>query len=261
MKPQTRPFTVEIKRSRRPASSRTVLTASPLALFDRSLPERPPMNARPNERGRDAASDAALSEAERVFSRSTAAMRVATADLDGIDPLKNADRPDSARPNAEVISARPDTEVNVVAKPRSGRVHPDLLSAVREEERIREAQAFMGARRLPRGPRRSARSETAQPEETRREEHTSSRCGQTARVGLESLGEILPPSSEVATLVPEQHATVMPAVDQAVASTKPSGVGRRKSGGWFRRKVERTGQATSVRAGERWKRRLPPVCR
>lgn len=212
------------------------------------------MNARPDERGRDTASQAALSEAERVFSRSTAAMRVATADLDGIDPLKNADRPDPARPNAEVIPARPDTEVKVVAKPRSGRVHPDLLSAVREEER--EAQALMGARRLSRGPRRSARSETAQPEETQREEHTSSRKGQKARVGLESPGEVILPSSEMATLVPEQHATVMPAVDQAVASTKPSGVGRRKSGGWFRRKIERTGQTTSLKAGERWKRRL-----
>ena len=259
MKPQARPFTVEIKRSRRPNSSGTVLPSSSSILFDHPIPNRPGMNVHPEERGRDAAPDSAFREAERVFSRS-AATRVVAPILDGADPQKNADSLEPAQFKAESTSVRPDVQLRVGAKPRSGRVHPDLLSAAREEERAREAQELVGVRRIQRGTRRPAQPKAPQPEERRREERASSGRGRKAVVGLGSPGELVPPSPDVATLA-EQQATVMPIVDQALSSPKPGDADRRNSGGRFRRKVERTSQTTSLRAGERWKRRLPPVCR
>ena len=260
MKPQARPFTVEIKRSRRSNSSGTVLTASPLALFDHPLPERRAMNARPDEGSRDASSGAALREAERLFSKS-AAMRAAAPLSEGANRPKNADHQHPSRRDAGATTARPDAETKAGAKPRSGRVHPDLLAVAREEERAREAQELMGARRLPRGTRRPARSEAPQPKETRREGHVSSGEDCKTPVGRECPAALVPPTPDVATLVAEQHTTVMPVVDQALPSPKPSDADRRNSGGWFRRKAERRGQTISFRAGERWKRRLPPVCR
>ena len=259
MKPQARPFTVEIKRSRRSNSSGTVLTASPLALFDHPLPERRAMNARPDEGSRDASSGAALREAERLFSKS-AAMRAAAPLSEGTNRPKNADHQHPSRRDAEATAARPGAETKAGEKRRQGRILPDLLSSAREEERAREAQELMGVRRLPRGTRRPARPEEPQPEERRREERASSGRGRKALVGVQGPKEPVPPAPDVVTLA-EQQATVMPVIEQTLLSPKPSGADPRNSGGWFRRKVERTGQATSLGAGERWKRRLPPVCR
>ena len=69
-----------------------------------------------------------------------------------------------------------------------------------------------------------------------------------------------PPGPEVAAFVGPQ-VVVAPGVDRALAAGTPSGAGLENAGGPLRRKVKREEKAIPLKAGERWKRRLPPVCR
>jgi hypothetical protein len=255
MKPQARPFTVEIKRTKRPAHSSPALSAAFLRPSDRSLRERPTRDTPPDDTIRGAASKLALSEADRVFGQSVTPVPVAAPVLNGIDLPQNADPQPLARTDVAEATPTHDAEGNGSEEPRQGRILPDLLSAAREEERAREAQAA-GGRRLPRSPRTPARPKTAQPEARQPDEPVRSRRLRKARA-VESQGEAIPPRPEVAAFV----ATVVPGVDQAPVSAKPSGVGRGNAGGRLRRKVKREGEVMPLRAGERWKRRLPPVCR
>jgi hypothetical protein len=255
MKPQARPFTVEIKRTKRPAHSSPALSAAFLRPSDRSLRERPTRDTPPDDTIRGAASKLALSEADRVFGQSVTPVPVAAPVLNGIDLPQNADPQPLARTDVAEATPTHDAEGNGSEEPRQGRILPDLLSAAREEERAQEAQAA-GGRRLPRSPRPPARPKTAQPEARQPDEPVRSRRLRKARA-VESQGEAIPPRPEVAAFV----ATVVPGVDQAPVSAKPSGVGRGNAGGRLRRKVKREGDAIPLRAGERWKRRLPPVCR
>ena len=255
MKPQARPFTVEIKRTKRPAHSSPALSAAFLRPSDRSLRERPTRDTPPDDTIRGAASKLALSEADRVFGQSVTPVPVAAPVLNGIDLPQNADPQPLARTDVAEATPTHDAEGNGSEEPRQGRILPDLLSAAREEERAQEAQAF-GGRRLPRSPRTPARPKTAQPEARQPDEPVRSRRLRKARA-VESQGEAIPPRPEVAAFV----ATVVPGVDQAPVSAKPSGVGRGNAGGRLRRKVKREGEVVPLRAGERWKRRLPPVCR
>ena len=255
MKPQARPFTVEIKRTKRPAHSSPALSAAFLRPSDRSLRERPTRDTPPDDTIRGAASKLALSEADRVFGRSVTPVPVAAPVLNGIDLPQNADPQPLARTDVAEATPTHDAEGNGSEEPRQGRILPDLLSAAREEERAQEAQAA-GGRRLPRSPRTPARPKTAQPEARQPDEPVRSRRLRKARA-VESQGEAIPPRPEVAAFV----ATVVPGVDQAPVSAKPSGVGRGNAGGRLRRMVKREGEVVPVRAGERWKRRLPPVCR
>jgi hypothetical protein len=255
MKPQARPFTVEIKRTKRPAHSSPALSAAFLRPSDRSLRERPTRDTPPDDTIRGAASKLALSEADRVFGQSVTPVPVAAPVLNGIDLPQNADPQPLARTDVAEATPTHDAEGNGSEEPRQGRILPDLLSAAREEERAQEAQPSV-ARRLPRSPRTPARPKTAQPEARQPDEPVRSRRLRKARA-VESQGEAIPPRPEVAAFV----ATVVPGVDQAPVSAKPSGVGRGNAGGRLRRKVKREGEVVPLRAGERWKRRLPPVCR
>ena len=255
MKPQARPFTVEIKRTKRPAHSSPALSAAFLRPSDRSLRERPTRDTPPDDTIRGAASKLALSEADRVFGQSVTPVPVAAPVLNGIDLPQNADPQPLARTDVAEATPTHDAEGNGSEEPRQGRILPDLLSAAREEERAQEAQAA-GGRRLPRSPRTPARPKTAQPEARQPDEPVRSRRFRKARA-VESQGEAIPLRPEVAAFV----ATVVPGVDQAPVSAKPSGVGRGNAGGRLRRKVKREGEVVPLRAGERWKRRLPPVCR
>ena len=255
MKPQARPFTVEIKRTKRPAHSSPALSAAFLRPSDRSLRERPTRDTPPDDTFRGAASKLALSEADRVFGQSVTPVPVAAPVLNGIDLPQNADPQPLARTDVAEATPTHDAEGNGSEEPRQGRILPDLLSAAREEERAQEAQAA-GGRRLPRSPRTPARPKTAQLEARQPDEPVRSRRLRKARA-VESQGEAIPPRPEVAAFV----ATVVPGVDQAPVSAKPSGVGRGNAGGRLRRKSKRVGEAIPLKAGERWKRRLPLVCR
>ena len=154
-----------------------------------------------------------------------------------------------------VNSRENDTKTESTRHPSPRRILPDLLSAAREEERAREAQMLLNGRRLPQCPRTPARPKTAQPEAVQPEEPVRSRRLWNARA-VESQGEAVPPRPEVAAFV----ATAAPDVDQAPVSAEPSGAGRGNAIGLLPRKVKRVGQPIPLRAGERWKRRLPPVC-
>jgi hypothetical protein len=257
MKPQARPFTVEIKRTKRPVHSKFSLTAaSTLRPGDRPLRERPTRDTRPDDTIREAASKLALSEVDRVFGRLVTPVLVATPTLNGIDLPRNADPQLFARSGVAAATPTHDAEGSGSEKPCQGRVLPDLLSAAREEERAREAQMLLNGRRLPQCPRTPARPKTAQPEAVQPEEPVRSRRLWNARA-VESQGEAVPPRPEVAAFV----ATAAPDVDQAPVSAEPSGAGRGNAVGLLPRKVKRVGQPIPLRAGERWKRRLPPVCR
>ena len=197
MKPQARPFTVEIKRTKRPVHSSPALFASSFRPEDRSLRERPTRDTPPDDTIRGAASKLALSEADRVFGQSVTPVPVAAPVLNGIDLPQNADPQPLARTDVAEATPTHDAEGNGSEEPRQGRILPDLLSAAREEERAREAQAF-GGRRLLRNPRTIARPETAQPEVIQGEEHANSRRRRKARVraeGLVTFGALAAPRS------------------------------------------------------------------
>jgi hypothetical protein len=255
MKPQARPFTVEIKRNKRPVHSSPFVTTTSLRPGDRSLRERPTRDTPTDDTFREEASEGALSEADRVFGRSVTPVPVSAPVVDGIDLPQKPDPHLLARADVAVATWTRDVEGGGSEKPRQGRILPDLLSAAREEERAREAQA-LGGQRLPRGSRAIARPKTAQPEAGPPEETGRSRHPRKARV-VESQGEAVPPRPGIAAFV----ATPASGVDQAPVSAKPIGAGRRNSGERLGSKVKRGGQPTSLKAGERWKRRLPPICR
>ena len=141
MKPQARPFTVEIKRTKRPAHSSPALSAAFLRPSDRSLRERPTRDTPPDDPIRGAASKLALSEADRVFGQSVTPVPVAAPVLNGIDLPQNADPQPLARTNVAEATPTHDAEGSGSEKPR-GRILPDLLSAAREEERAREVRCF-----------------------------------------------------------------------------------------------------------------------
>ena len=122
MRRPPRPFTVEIKSSRRPASSRTPVPA----LVDRSRTEPlfQDLLLRGNqEAGQDRrpAQEAARSEAHQGFRRLASSVP---------GPVQTADRPTLAQDNLEGKAAAPEPLRSAAARlePRQGRVLPDLLS-------------------------------------------------------------------------------------------------------------------------------------
>jgi hypothetical protein len=237
MKPSARSFTVEIKRNKRPLHSSAL-----------GLPSSRPGEHSPQQRvaedtpaadaSRTAAPAAPLSEADRVFGRPVAPMSVAAPRPDRFDPPKSADLEGPARPN-------------------EGRVLADLLSVAREEERVREGQMVYDGRRRQRGSRTPPRPKTTQPEASQTDEHSRSRPVRQTPVGVENPRKVVPAAAEAAGVVTVQPAT---GIDEAPRSAKPNGTdsgnGRR-----LRRWIKRERNPIPLKAGERWKRRLPLVCR
>jgi hypothetical protein len=176
--------------------------------------------------------------------------------LNGIDSAQKPDPQPLARADVAVATWTHDDERGGREKPRRGRILPDLLSAAREEERAREAQPLDG-RRLPKSPRTSARPKAAHPVAVPPEEPARPCRHRNDARAVEGQGETIPLRPEMAASV----AAAVPGVRPAPVSAKPSGAGGGQTGGRLRRKVKRVGEAIPLRAGERWKRRLPPVCR
>ena len=199
MKPQARPFTVEIKRSKRPVHS-SAGTLPSFRLDDRSLQERPARDTPPDDTSQMAASGATLSEADLVFGRLLDPMPVATVALDGLDPSKSARPEGPARSKAAATSPTLSQEGHLGDKRRQGRILPDLVSAARKEERAREAQAFASPR-LPGRPRTRALPETVEIAAIKPEDTTRSRRTRKAGAGVERPREAVPSRPEVAALV------------------------------------------------------------
>jgi hypothetical protein len=125
MRRPPRPFTVEIKASRRPVRIRTPAPA----LVDRSRSEplfQEPLLRGNQEAGQDRrpAQETARSEAHQVF-------RQLASSAPG--PVQTADRPTLAQDNLDVKAAAPEPLQSAAARlePRPGRVLPDLLSLSR----------------------------------------------------------------------------------------------------------------------------------
>src|SRR3712207_6027486 len=122
MRPQSRPFTVEIKNSRRPISTRSA--ASTLA--DRPRTERLSQNldlgdTRVSVQDRSPAQETAFSEAHRVFSRLT---HPASTPAPSSGPLKV--EPQGAE--GEAVAPEQDRTAERGEEPRQARILPDLLS-------------------------------------------------------------------------------------------------------------------------------------
>src|SRR3954469_8837885 len=127
MRRQARPFTVEIKSSRKPVSIRKPVLPIPDRPRTEPLPQDPLEDAREPLQVRSPAQEAALSEANSVFSRraisasgrpaqSSARLRIVPQ-----GPEREAGAPDEPR------TAEP-------SEPRQARILPDLLSLSRAEE-------------------------------------------------------------------------------------------------------------------------------
>jgi hypothetical protein len=245
MKPSARSFTVEIKRNKRPLHSNAPSLPSS-RLEHHSLQDAPP-----DDTSRRPPPAATLSEADRVFGRLVASVSVAAPALETFDPPKNVDLESPGRSNTAATLPRP--EPSVGAKPLDVRVLADLLSVAREEERVREAQMLWQSRRLQSGSRKPPRPRTTQPEASPTEEHSKFRP-----VRQTPMREVVPAAAEIAGQFALQPAT---GTDQAPRSAKPHGAGNGNAGRRLRRWGKRADKPIRLKAGERWKRRLPLVCR
>jgi hypothetical protein len=237
MKPSARSFTVEIKRSKRRPLHFNALSLPSSRLGDHSLQKHVARDTPPDDTNRAVAPAATLSEAALVFGRLVAPMSVASPTLTGFDPPYNALK--STRSN-------------------EGRVLADLLSVAREEERVREAQMLSDDRRRQRGSRTTPRAETTQPETGQTEAHSRPRPVGQPPVGVETHRKVVAAAAEVAGVVAVQPATD---TDRAPRSAKPHGASNGSTGRRLRRGGKRADKPIRLKAGERWKRRLPLVCR
>src|SRR5829696_9896741 len=111
MKRQARPFTVEIKRTKRPVHSQFSLTAaSTLRPGDRSLRKLGASDTSPDDTFREAAFEGALSEADRVFGRFVSPVPIAASFLNGIDLPHMPDPQPLARTDVTAATPTHDAE-------------------------------------------------------------------------------------------------------------------------------------------------------
>ena len=156
MRPQTRPFTVEIKNSRRPISARSA--ASTLA--DRPRAERLSQNldledTRVSVQDRSPAQETAFSEAHRLFSKLT---DPAPAPAQGSGPLKVA--PQGAE--GEAVAPEQDRTAERGEELWQARILPDLLSPSLPDVPLSgRTEKRSSARRKPHGPKTQERVEPA----------------------------------------------------------------------------------------------------
>ena len=257
MRPQTRPFTVEIKNSRRPISARSA--ASTLA--DRLRAERLSQNlhlgdTRVSVQDRGPAQETTFSEAHRLFSRLTDPAPA---------PAQNSGAVKFAPQDAEGEAAAPKQHRTAERgkELRQARILPDLLSPAftgvppsgRTEKRSSPPPK-------PHGPKTQERVE-GQPERSPGLDHgglldAGHEHSEPAEAGRPAL------SDPLAMAATEQGAT--PPSRSSEVMTSPEGgsprQGRRSREvcpGWaYRaacRKAKRRGKPLPLRADVRWKRR------
>lgn len=253
MKPQKRPFAVEIKRRRDPVNGKSGLN-KPLSHRDTlDRVGRPAPRSRREETSWEAALDPTLVEAERVFGGLSGVGPTAPVASAAVDTRPPTRRPGPAPFHATSTASSSDAEAKVGPTVRSGRVLPDLLSATQEKERVHEAQVPEGGRRR-RGTREApACSEAIEPKATGREKLAGG--GQrlkALRVGVNGSARTVGALHEK-----DVGQTATPAIEQ----TEPSQPAAASSAKPLRQKAERAGRAVLLKPGERWKRRLPLVCR
>src|SRR4051812_712730 len=254
MRRPPRPFTVEIKSSRRPASSRT---PGP-ALVDRSRTEPlfQDLLLRGNqEAGQDRrpAQAAARSEAHQVFRRLASSVP---------GPVQTADRPPLAQDNLDGKAAALEPLRSAAARfePRQGRVLPDLLSlspagaplspeaekhSAPHRPKVQERGEPEAAEMSP-GLDQAAPADAGHEHDEPAEMETLAPSDTLERAAAEKGSLPANPSPEVIT-------------SSELGSSKQGRHSREVGSGWMYRaacrKAKRRGEPLPQRTGAKWKRR------
>jgi hypothetical protein len=229
----TRPFVVEVKRSR---MSRPATVGLHEGQGEAPVHELPPVAGLPSEaEGLNGGSEHGVTRrtAETPFGRKP------------VPPHANGRHRSAGSLRAAETSATPQPEPT--KKPVTGRILPDLLSVDPLELRLRqEAEEQAARRRGPRGPRKTpgpARRPGPRPDAD-----AARRTAQAA------------PASRNETSAGPVRAVRPPVATDPKSATRKA-VFRGLHSEWALRracrKAKRTGSAMPLRAGERWKRRLP----
>jgi hypothetical protein len=164
------------------------------------------------------------------------------------------------RPAAETVPPKAPAEAG------EGRVLPDLLGETRAEERLRQELEERAARlRAARGARKTVPSvEPIGANTLMRDEPDPAR---EAVLDLTPAAEPLSVEEPVLTVEEVVAPAAVPPVLSLSVSPLDRSPGRSRLRGWRRkadqavgRRAERQGAFMRLRAGERWKRRLPRVC-
>jgi len=184
----------------------------------------------------------------------------------GDEPVIRVPEPTPGRPAAEAVTPKAPVEVGPV-QGRAGRILPDLLGETRAEERLRQDVEEKAAHlRAARGARKTRPS--VEPI------GANTRVGDELDAAREAILEPTPPAEPLslkAPVLPVEDvvapAALQPALllsisplDQSPGRTGRLRECRSKPDQAVGRRAERQEAATRLRAGERWKRRLPQVC-
>jgi hypothetical protein len=250
MRRPARPFTVEIKSSRKPVSIRTPASIIPDRPGTEPLPRRLLFeDAHQGVQLRSPAQDAALSEARSVFSRlgiaasgpaqSSARLRIVPQ-----GPEREAGAPEQPQTSKEV-------------EPRQARILPDLLSLSRASDPLGpEAEKRTGLRRKPQSSETQERVEPETEQFLDPDHEALLDAGHEPREPAEM--ERPAPTEMLEIAAAEQGALPLSTSPEGASSRQGRG-SREVCPGWVYRaacrKAKRRGEPLPQRASVRWKRR------
>jgi len=176
---------------------------------------------------------------------------------------------DSARqpPAAEAVRSEPQAEA-AVAQRLTGRILPDLLGEARADARLRQELAERAARlRAQRGARKTSLSfEPPRADTQTGDEPDAGRTTVLAPIPAaepSSLDEPVLAAREVggsAAAEPMTALILSPLDGPPERTGRPRGGRKRRPFRAVGRRAGRQSASTGLRAGEKWKRRLPRVC-
>ena len=257
MRPQTRPFTVEIKNSRRPMRARSA--ASTLADRPRTEPVSQNLHlgdTRVSVQDRSPAQETAFSEAHRLFSR---LIHPTPAPAQGSGPLRFAPQ----GTEGEAVALEQPRTAERGNEPRQARILPDLLSPALTGVPLRaRTEKRSSPRPKPHGPKTQERVE-GQPErspdldpvallDAGHEHSEPAEVGRPARFDPLEMA-----AAEQGAMPPSPSSEVMTSPESG--SPRPGRRSREVCPGWaYRaacRKAKRRGEPLPLRADVRWKRR------
>ena len=245
MRRPARPFTVEIRSSRKPVSIRTPVSIIPDRPGADPLPQRRLFeDAHQGVQVRSPAQDAALSEARSVFSR---------LGISASGPAQSSARLRIVPQGPERDAVPPEeTGTAEQAEPRQARILPDLLGLSRASEPL-----------MPEGQKRSAQRRKPQSSET--QERVEPGTEQLLNLDHEALLDAGHEPSEPAEMersTPTEMLEIAAAEQGALpecASPRQGRGSREVCPGWVYRaacrKAKRRGEPLPQRASVRWKRR------
>jgi hypothetical protein len=251
MRPQTRPFTVEIKNSRRPMRARSA--ASTLA--DRPRAERVSQNlhledTRVSVQDRSPAQETAFSEAHRLFSKLT---DPAPAPAQSSGTLKVAPQ----GTEGEAVAPEQDRTAERGEEPRQARILPDLLSPSLPDVPLSgRTEKPSSPRPKPRGLKTQERI-GGQPEGSPGLDYVGLLdAGHEQSEPVEMGRPALPDTPD---MVAAEQGAIPHSTSPEGGSPRPGRRSREVYPGWaYRaacRKAERRGKPLPLRADVRWKRR------